>query len=75
MVVSEGTWPAQQIEKFGGGGVTFRNVDVESIADAIGRAMRALPDLKARAAQAAGPWRRHHSAASFVDRLLALTAS
>src|SRR5262249_1099311 len=52
-VVTEGTWPAQQLEKFGGGGVTFTNVDVESIAGAIGRAVRALPQLHARAAQAA----------------------
>jgi glycosyltransferase involved in cell wall biosynthesis len=73
-VVTEGTWPAQQLEKFGGGGVTFTNVDVESIADAIGRAVRAFPQLKDRAAQSAPAWRRHHSAASFVDRLLALIA-
>lgn len=75
MVVTERTWPAQQLEKFGAGGVTFKNCDAASIADAIGRAARGLPQLAERAMQAAPAWRRHHCAASFVDRLLALRAA
>jgi Glycosyl transferases group 1 len=73
-VVTERTWPAQQLEKFGGGGVTFRNLDGDGVADAIGRAVRALPQLAERAAQAAPAWRRHHSPVSFVDKLLAFVA-
>lgn len=74
-VVTERTWPAEQLEKFGGGGVTFAKVDVESVASAIGRAVRELPQLAERAARAAPAWRRHHSPASFVDRLLALVSA
>jgi glycosyltransferase involved in cell wall biosynthesis len=69
-VVTEGTWPAQQLVKFGGGGVTFRNLDVESVAGAIGRAVSELPRLKERAALATPAWRRHHSPAALVDHLL-----
>jgi glycosyltransferase involved in cell wall biosynthesis len=74
-VVTERTWPARQLEKFGGGGVTFASVDVESVAAAIGRAMRELPQLTERASRAAPVWRRHHCPASFVDQLLALVGS
>src|SRR5262249_41902175 len=38
-VVTEGTWPAQQLEKFAGGGVKVASVDAGSVADAIGRAV------------------------------------
>jgi glycosyltransferase involved in cell wall biosynthesis len=75
VVVTERTWAARQLEKFGGGGVTFANVNVESVAAAIGRAVRDLPRLAERAAQAAPGWRRHHSPASFVDRMLALASA
>jgi glycosyltransferase involved in cell wall biosynthesis len=74
VVATEGTWPAQQIEKFGGGGVVFKSLDAASVADATMRAVRSLPQLKERAARAASAWRRHHCPASFVDRLFALTA-
>jgi glycosyltransferase involved in cell wall biosynthesis len=75
IVVTEGTWAGQQLEKYGGGGVTFRSLDAVSVADAIGRAVRTLPQLAARAARAAPAWRRDHCAESFVDQLLALVAS
>jgi hypothetical protein len=73
-IATERTWPAQQLKKFGGGGVTFRNLDVDSVADAIGRAVRELPELMERAAQAAPAWRRHHSPVTFVDKLLAFVS-
>ena len=74
IVASEGTWPAQQLEKFAGGGVIIKTLDAAGIADAIGAAVRSLKPLQERASAAAAAWRAHHSAASFVDKLLALAA-
>jgi hypothetical protein len=54
--------------------VTFRNLDVDSVGDAIGRAVSALPQLAERAAQAAPAWRRHDSPVSLVDQLLAFVS-
>lgn len=71
-IVTEGTWPAQQLEKFRGGGIVFRTLDAASVAGAVRKAVRALPELKLRAASAAPAWREHHSAANFTDKLLAL---
>jgi glycosyltransferase involved in cell wall biosynthesis len=73
-VVTEGTWAAQQLDKFRGGGVTFKRLDADSVAEAVRGAVRALPQLNERAAQAASAWRQHHCAASFADKLLAMVS-
>lgn len=73
-IVTEGTWPAQQLEKFRGGGVAVKTLDAASFAEAMRNAVRALPELKERAARAASAWREHHSAANFTDQLLALAS-
>jgi glycosyltransferase involved in cell wall biosynthesis len=72
-VVTSGTWPARQLETFAGGGVVSRTLDAEGVAAATLQAVRTLPQLRERAARAAPAWRKHHSPANFVDRLLALT--
>jgi glycosyltransferase involved in cell wall biosynthesis len=74
IVAAAGTWPAQQLEKFGGGGVIIKTLDAAGIAEAIGATVRSLTPLRERAAAAVPAWRAHHSAASFVDKLLALAA-
>jgi glycosyltransferase involved in cell wall biosynthesis len=71
-VATQGTWPAQQLEKFHGGGVVFKALNAESVADATLEAVRMLPQLRDLAARAAPAWRRHHCAANLVDKLLAL---
>jgi glycosyltransferase involved in cell wall biosynthesis len=71
-VATQGTWPAQQLEKFHGGGVVFKTLDAESVANATLDAVRMLPLLRERAARAAPAWRRHHCAVNLVDNLLAL---
>jgi glycosyltransferase involved in cell wall biosynthesis len=73
-VATQGTWPAQQLEKFHGGGVVFKTLNAESVAVATLDAVRMLPQLRERAARAAPAWRRHHCAANLVDKLLALIA-
>jgi glycosyltransferase involved in cell wall biosynthesis len=71
-VATQGTWPAQQLERFQGGGVVFKTLDAESAVNATLDAVRMLPQLRERAAQAAPAWRRHHCAVNLVDNLLAL---
>jgi glycosyltransferase involved in cell wall biosynthesis len=71
-VATHGTWPAQQLEKFGGGGVVFKALNAEGVTAATLDAVRMLPQLGERAARAAPAWRRHHCAANLVDTLLAL---
>jgi glycosyltransferase involved in cell wall biosynthesis len=71
-VATQGTWPAQQLEKFRGGGVVFKTLNAESVAGAVRDAVRMLPQLRERAVQAAPAWRKHHCAASLADKLLAL---
>src|SRR5262249_34869955 len=67
-IVTEGTWPAQQLEKFRGGGVAFKTLDAASVAAAVRTAMHTLPELKEHAARAASSWRVHHSAANYTDK-------
>jgi len=74
IVAAAGTWPAQQVEKFGGGGVIVKTLDAAGIADAVGAAVRSLTLLRERANAAVTAWRAHHSPARFVDKLLALAA-
>ena len=73
-IVTEGTWPAQQLEKFRGGGIVFKTLDAASVAEAVRKAAGTLPELKERATRAAPVWRKHHSAANFTDQLLALVS-
>ena len=73
-IVTEGTWPAQQLERFRGGGIAVKTLDAVNLAEGVRKAMAALPELKERAAQAAAPWREHHSVANFTDKLLALAS-
>jgi glycosyltransferase involved in cell wall biosynthesis len=73
-VATHGTWPAQQLEKFRGGGVVFKTLNAESVAGAIRDAVRILPQLRERAAQAAPAWRKYHCPANLADRLLALVS-
>ncbi len=74
IVASQGTWPAEQLEKFGGGGVIIKTLDAGGVADAVRAAVRALPRLRERAAAAAAAWRAQHCPARFIDRLLELAA-
>ena len=74
VITTEGTWPAAQLARFGGGGITVKNVNGEAIAEAIRRAARGFSELKRRATKAVSAWKSYHSASALVDRLLAIPA-
>jgi glycosyltransferase involved in cell wall biosynthesis len=71
VVVSEGTWVADQIAK-SGGGVLFEGGDAVSLANACLEAIRNHPRLLRMAEQAAPTWRAFHNAPNYVAHLEAL---
>lgn len=74
VVVPEGTWLARQVEKFHAGGVIFSAFNAKSIAEAVQRAVRSLPQLTQLASTAAPEWTTYHSPRRFVDTMLSLTS-
>jgi glycosyltransferase involved in cell wall biosynthesis len=74
VIVTEGTWAAEQLEKFAGGGLAIKAPTVDHIADAITVALRTLTSLQERALKAASAWRRYHCPENFVDTLIGLVS-
>jgi glycosyltransferase involved in cell wall biosynthesis len=74
VIVTADTWPALQLKKFHGGGVTVAGLNAQEIADAIRYAVHSLAELTKRASAAAPLWRQHNSPSRFVDAVLSLVA-
>jgi glycosyltransferase involved in cell wall biosynthesis len=74
VIVTADTWPALQLEKFHGGGVTVAGPNAQEIADAIRYAVHSLAELTKSASAAAPLWKEHNSPSRFVDAVLSLVA-
>lgn len=67
LVVTDGTWMAEQLRAGLAAGEVFAELTPWSVATAVCRAIRRYPELLARAAALAPAWRSGHSAAAFLD--------
>jgi len=66
-VVPDGIWMAEQIASGAAAGVPFSGNDPGAVAAACAEAISRLPELRARAARLAAPWRRGTGLAAFLD--------
>ena len=69
MLVSAGTWMAQEVAQRGNG-LNTKDLSATAIADCIGRAQRALPALRAAAARVAEDVRRTQGVARYISTVL-----
>ena len=69
MLVSAGTWMAQEVKQRGNG-LVIEDFSAAAIADCIGRAQRELPALRAAAARAAEEVRRTQGVAPYISTVL-----
>ena len=73
VVVTEGTWMSEQLERFGAG-LTVRDRDAEDLARAICAARDNYQQLAERAAARRESWIAYHNPQNFVNELLAVVA-
>ncbi len=66
-VVPDGIWMAEQIAAGAAAGVSFSGSEPGAVAAACAEAVSRLPELHARAARLAAPWRRGTGLAAFLD--------
>jgi glycosyltransferase involved in cell wall biosynthesis len=66
-VVPDGIWMAEQIAAGAAAGVSFSGNEPGAVAAACAEAVSRLPELRARAALLAAPWRRGTGLAAFLD--------
>ena len=71
VVVTQGTWMSDQLERFGAG-VTFRDGDVDDLARAICEARDEHPRLAEQALARRKDWVAYHNSDNFLNELLKL---
>ena len=69
MLVSAGTWMAQEVKQHGNG-LIIEDFTAAAIVDCIGRAQRELPALRAAAARVAQEFRRTQGVARYISTVL-----
>lgn len=65
LIVPRGTWGCREIERYGGGGVSFCPSDGQSLLEATRAAVANLPELKAKAQRVAATYAAFHNYDSF----------
>lgn len=69
VVVTQGTWMSDQLERFGAG-ITFRDGDISDLARAICEVRDNYPRLSGQAQARRADWTAYHNPDNFVDELL-----
>jgi glycosyltransferase involved in cell wall biosynthesis len=69
-VIPDGTWMADMVHKYGGGGVIYPRHDVEVIIEAILKALQHLPQLTHDMQDISSEWRESMGMKSYLQKIL-----